>query len=552
MNGERLLSVPRRAVPRLHALADRPEVVLPALVGLSSLLLLVFALTVRHNGWIFYQGGDQIWYTTTGWQLAHGELPPTRVGYGWSLLLAPIMLFFGPGYVDAMPAVIALNVLVLGPSALVAVHSIASRIAGRTFALWTAALWVVLPYAAIPLWRADYHERYVEQFLPQALGLSGLADYPSMVALLCAAALTVRALQEESDRAALLAGLAAGFAVGTKPSNALFLAAPALALLVARRLRPLAAFGIALLPSLITLAIWKQRGLGALPLFAFEETRTAAGASIAAIGLDRYIDVDWATLRQNLNELREWFWSARLLEWAPLAGAIAVARRSPAIATLLALWLAAFVVVKGTSPLATVASGSFFRLLMPAWPAYLLLAASLPLLVPGVTRALAPPRRATTDVPGVALYAALALLAAAPLLISLAARPATTPSSAILVNGILTPVDDSFNVEIRPDGAAREVTWETPAGRAASFYRVFRSAAGGEDTSCDGSSDRPGAAECRLELLLLGTTREGRWRDGSPPAGSVYRIGRAANWRDDPTGGDVYLISPPLRDSRAS
>lgn len=552
MRSERLRSVARRAAPRLHALADRPEVVLPALVALSTVLLLAFALTVRHNGWIFYQGGDQIWYTTTGWQLAHGELPPTRVGFGWSLLLAPIMLVFGPGYVDAMPAVIALNVLVLGPAALIAVHSIATRIAGRTFALWTATLWVVFPYAVIPLWRADYHERYVEQFLPQALGLSALADYPSMVALLCAAAFTVRALQDGSDRAAALAGLIAGFALGTKPSNALFLAGPALALLVARRLRPLAAFGIAVLPALIALAIWKQRGLGALPLFAFEETRTAAGASVGAIGLDRYVDVDWGTLRQNLSELREWFWSARLLEWAPLAGAIAVTRRSPAIATLLAFWLAAFVVFKGTSPLATVASGSFFRLLMPAWPAYFLLAASLPLLVPGVSRAVAPRRRPSTDVSRTALCTALAVLAAAPLLASIAARPATTPSSALVVNGILTPVDDSFDVDIRPEGVAREVTWKTPAGRAASFYRVFRSAAGGQDTTCDSSSDWPGAAECHLELLLLGTTRAGRWRDGSPPPGSVYRIGRAANWRDDPGGGDVYLISPPLRDSRTS
>ncbi len=47
------------------------------------------ALTVRHNGWIYYQGGDQVWYYTTSWLLAHGQVPLTAVGYGWSVLLLP-------------------------------------------------------------------------------------------------------------------------------------------------------------------------------------------------------------------------------------------------------------------------------------------------------------------------------------------------------------------------------------------------------------------------------------------------------------------------------
>ena len=33
-------------------------------------------LTVRHNGWVYYQGGDQIWYTTTALRLLGDGLPP--------------------------------------------------------------------------------------------------------------------------------------------------------------------------------------------------------------------------------------------------------------------------------------------------------------------------------------------------------------------------------------------------------------------------------------------------------------------------------------------
>ncbi len=47
-------------------------------------------LSVGHNGWIFYQGGDQLWLYTTGWLLAHGHLAQPLVGYGLPTVLAPI------------------------------------------------------------------------------------------------------------------------------------------------------------------------------------------------------------------------------------------------------------------------------------------------------------------------------------------------------------------------------------------------------------------------------------------------------------------------------
>ena len=118
-------------------------------------------------------------------------------------------------------------------------------------------------------------------------------------------------------------------------------------------------------------------------MFALEETLLATTAAADRVpALDRYIDLDWGNLHANANNLREYFWSARLLEWLPLAGAVAVARRSLPVAGLLATWFATFLVVKGTTPLSTVASGSFFRFLMPSFPAYFLLLVATLLLVP--------------------------------------------------------------------------------------------------------------------------------------------------------------------------
>ena len=64
--------------------------------------------------------------------------------------------------------------------------------------------------------------------------------------------------------------------------------------------------------------------------------------------------VDWSVMRQNLDVLREFFWSVRPLEWIPIAGLVAIARRSAPKALLVAGWFAAFLVVKGTDPRARV------------------------------------------------------------------------------------------------------------------------------------------------------------------------------------------------------
>jgi hypothetical protein len=521
------------------AIVEHRRAVLAGLVFAQVLCVVALALSIEHNGWLYYQGGDQIWLITTGWLFTLVEMPWAIVSPGWPLVLAPITAVTGPDMVTAIPPTMALNVLVLGPLATWAVYALASRIAGYGAGLWCAALWVIAPYAAIPLFVDRYHERYVEQFLPQALGLTQLADYPSMVLLLLGAVFLARALEPGRLHEALAAGLLVGFAGGMKPANYLFLAGAAAAFTLARRWREGVAFAVALAPMALAVALWKAKGLGP------EQVHAAAGAVVPPVAslTDRIHSFDWDAWRQNMSALREYFWSARLLQWAPLAGTVAIARRSLPAAGLLAGWLFAFVVVKGSAPVATVDSGSFFRLLMPAFPAFLLLVAAVPLLVPGLFRRLGdhvapvaarPMRRRAVVVLAVAL-AALPLAAVA------VARPLDGPDDAIIVSEILTPVDgDAIDLQVTRTPAGLRLAWEEPTGLARLFYRVYRTTGPGvSDVVCE---DR-GATKCDLNMETLVTTRSRTYVDRSPEPGLSYRIGAAANWEDDPEQGDVFLVS---------
>ncbi len=277
----------------------------------------------------------------------------------------------------------------------------------------------------------------------------------------------------------------------------------------------------------------------------------AAGATLAAplgvsVDVGRYVDLDWTNFRSNMAQLREFFWSARVLQWLPFAGAFAVARRSLPLMGLVAGWFAAFLLVKGTPPQSTVESGSFFRLLMPAYPAYFLLGAALPLLVPGVARRV--PKRLLPRRPGAISRRVLAGAGVGfvvlPLLVISVVRPLSREEpDAITIGSILTPVDPSIEVGVRADGARRTLTWtHRDFGATEVFYRVFRTAAGGADFDCLAE----GSPDCRLEMLPLGTTRKQAFTDLSPPTDALYRVGVATNWANDSEGGDVIALSPPL------
>ena len=100
-----------------------------------------------------------------------------------------------------------------------------------------------------------------------------------------------------------------------------------------------------------------------MPLFAQSEAvRLAAGLgdpvlASATSWFDRTVRLDLDTWRENMSNIREFTWSARVIQFLPLAGAVAVARRSVPAAGLFLTWLLGYVVIKGAADVATVESG---------------------------------------------------------------------------------------------------------------------------------------------------------------------------------------------------
>jgi hypothetical protein len=554
--GTRVATVAHGIGRSVDRLLTHPRAVVGTLVATQIVLALVLALSVDHNGWVWFQGGDQIWMTTTGWLLGQTELPPTEIGYLWPAAQAPVTWATGPTYVQALPPLVVGQVLLLGPVALLCVYGIAAQIGGRLLAYWASFLWVIAPFAAIPLFVDRYQERWSEQFLPQAFGLTAMADFPSMVIVLAGVVFVIRSLSPGRVPDAVMAGLLIGAAAALKPPNLLVVAGVGLAYVVARRWREGVACGAAIVPALLVLLVWKVRGLGEIPAFALEQAQVAAGSAppVADVNLGRYFDLDFEHWRTQMDQLREFFWSARLAQWAPIAGLVAVLRvRRGAIAALLGGWLAAFIVVKGFSTRADIQANTFWRLLMPAWPAYLLLFASIPLLVPTLARRLGermqPPSSSNVSLRwiGVVAFATVVIPAVA----IAASTPLEPPPTRAVVQGdfpegnILTPVDRSVELEVVQAGADRRLTW-TSGGpwRADVFYRVYRHDGPGEDTECLLSSGV--AWYCLLRSEPIATTRGLTFVDESAPATATYRIGVGTNWIDDPDEGDVFAFSLPV------
>jgi hypothetical protein len=221
--------------------------------------------------------------------------------------------------------------------------------------------------------------------------------------------------------------------------------------------------------------------------------------------------------------------------------------RRGAVAALFTGWLGAYLVVKGFSERATIESGSFWRLLMPAWPAYLVLFASIPLLVPTLARRLGERVRAPSTsaiAPGwVALGLAVTVVLPA---VAIAASSRLEPPTPTVVQefpsgNILTPIEDEIQLDVERVERGQKLTWSSPISRADVFYRVYRSD-GPEPVTCALSA---GAAwSCYLRATSLETIRGREYVDTSVPAGSAtYRIGIGTNWLDDPSLGDVFVFS---------
>jgi len=551
---QRTRAIAAEGARRLAALP--PPAVLGTAIVIEWLAVLGLALKVRHNGWIYYQGGDQLWYYSLGWLLGHGHLWQTPVGYLWSFVLLPFARVAGPDVASALPGIVLLNVLVLLPAAMLALYGIAARLGGRLFGYWTLLVWIVVPFIGVLYTDTGYHQRYTEVILPQGLGLTAMADFPAMVATVVALYFCARVVLDA--RPSLLdgvaGGLAFGAAIGLKPSVALVLLGPPLAFVARRQFVALACFAGGLLPALLALAFWKARGLGQIPLLHAEPAHVPAGIAAvlpaAGINLNRYTHLlSWHELSKNIDLLREHFWSGHGAVWLVLAGLIAIGLRSRPAALLIGGSFLPFTIVK-SSYIASIEDTSLFRILIPAFPMFVLGLAALPYLLPGTRRRAAvytPVVRVPSQRVRLGLLGAVVLLTGiVPIAATAAARRSGGPPIAVLSNTQMpVPVNVRLGLHAKTQAGRVLLTWREvqPAGGAV-FYRVWRLPATADRGLACGIPS--GAVYCTLATNEVGVTRQGARYD-TPPRGTwVYRVGVAANWLDDPAQGDVYFASEPV------
>src|SRR5262245_49713823 len=281
------------------------------------------AFDTPHNGWVWYSGGDATEYWSSQWAVAHGFIPPAFLGWGLPILYAWVPLLTGISLLHGLPVVVLFHVLVLVPLALVLAWALADRLYGRIYAWSVASLWVLAPLLAVWAFSPRYETRFKEHVLaPHWAGLTDMADFPSLVAVLAAAWATVRSVQNGRFGSALGAGVLGGLALGLKPSNGYFVLAVAVLLAASKRPHVALGWGIGVAPALLTLVIWKERGLGHLPILSAYAPRRLAAGDTMAVSVGKYVPFDWHHLAVEWGELREVFWDLRFLEFLLVASAL--------------------------------------------------------------------------------------------------------------------------------------------------------------------------------------------------------------------------------------
>jgi hypothetical protein len=527
----RALGAASRATGCIEAV--HPAAVLAPLVAAQLAVVAVLGLGAAHNGWLFSAAGAGAHQWTAAWALGHLWVPASVASYGVPVLLWPFALIFGGSLPAALPAIVLVQVAIGGPVLVLALYGIASRIAGRLFGYLAALGWVLAPPLTLGFFYSgqrefqgipydDYRGLVHDTVLPNALGLTVAPEYASLVALAVAAWLIVRALDTADWNDVLLGGLVAGFAVGIAPENALFLPAPLLALAVARRWRQALGFAAALLPAVGTLALWRWTGLG-------------------HVGGFEGLPFSWEEFRIIRIHFRGAGWSLLLVEWIAVAGLFALVRKAPAKGVLVGAWFVGFFVLEsGSLARGRVLDGSLFRLLEPGYPAFVLLAAGLLLLVPPWGRrgreAAAPECRPR---PTRTLVAVAIVLAVYPLAMVALAGP-TPPNRVVFEHAGATsvPVSASFDLRVERRGGQPVLSWKQPPADGTTLsYRVYRS---------PGPGCAAGERDCRLRMAGAATVRGTSWTD--PDTGrSWYRVAAIADPDPDQIGGRLVLISPLVR-----
>jgi hypothetical protein len=110
---------------------------------------------------------------------------------------------------------------------------------------------------------------------------------------------------------------------------------------------------------------------------------------------------------------------------------------------------------------------------------------------------------------------------------------------------ILTPVDPDIEVTTERVGNDLRLSWTGGPWHADVFYRVYRGTRPDGDLLCSTSNDY--ATVCYFHGESIETTRDQTAVVADAQPGETYRIGVGTNWADDPTLGDIFAFSPPVR-----
>ena len=189
----------------------RPAPLLAILIAIQFGVVAWLALATPHNGWVWYSGGDATEYWSAQWTIAHGLIPQALIGWGLPIIWAWAPLAAGTSLLSGLPLILLVNTLVLGPLALVLVWALADQLYGRLYAWATALFWVLWPVLAIWAFSSDYRPKFEQYVLaPHWAGLTDMADFPSLVAVLATAWASVRAVRNGRLGSALGAGVLGG------------------------------------------------------------------------------------------------------------------------------------------------------------------------------------------------------------------------------------------------------------------------------------------------------------------------------------------------------
>jgi hypothetical protein len=357
-----------------------PAVLVGALWGVTAWV----ASAAPHAGRVYGNPAETARLHAASRAIVDGHLPHDGGGFLWPLLTAPFAAA-GTSPSAGLGALVLLQVLVLAPLALLAVVGAVTRLGGRALGAFAGAVWIGLPLLVYH--EADFRYRPVllHDVLPTLFGLAESTAFPTLVALAAAGYFAVRALGSRDTRDAVLTGLAVS--VGLAVSGVALAAVPGFlaALAFVRRPRLVGAAAAAMAPGLVAFGLWHAHAPHAeAPVLHF----------------------DWTQFHHNVVGFREYFWSLRIVEWLPIAGTIALCRRSFAAALAFGGWFWLTVLLRGAVPGTFFTtdslnpSGQFVVLLLPAFPALVVLTGSLPLLVPRLPARLAPfprPPRSVDD-----------------------------------------------------------------------------------------------------------------------------------------------------------